>query len=115
MNLKAARAQCARLPVATFDYPFGDEVRVYRVGGKIFALLTEDGASISLKCDPVLAEMLRRTYHGVRPGYHLNKQHWNTVELRSDVPDAEIREMIRQSHAIVAASLTKAARAKLGL
>lgn len=115
MNLKSARAHCAKLPAATFDYPFGDEVRIYRIGGKIFALLPENGESISLKCDPVLAEMLRRTYEGVRPGYHLNKQHWNTVDLSGDVPDVEVHEMIRQSHAIVAASLTKAARAKLGL
>ena len=69
-------------PGAVEDYPFGDDVAVFKVGGRVFALcaLTGQPGSISLKCDPTLAGALRDRYPAVRPGYHLNKRHWNTID-----------------------------------
>jgi predicted DNA-binding protein (MmcQ/YjbR family) len=98
---------------AVAGYPFGPEVRVYKAGGKVFALVPEDGASISLKCDPALAEILRRRYASITPGYHLNKRHWNTIANDASVPDGEIAEMVRHSHELIVRSLTKAQRAAL--
>jgi predicted DNA-binding protein (MmcQ/YjbR family) len=85
------------------------------VAGKIFALapLDEIPPTANLKCDPDLALELRDRYEQVRPGYHMNKKHWNTVELDSGIPDTELREMIDHSYELVVKSLPKAARAKL--
>lgn len=104
---------CASHPGATAEYPFGPEVRVYKAGGKVFALVPEDGTSISLKCDPALAEILRGRYASITPGYHLNKRHWNTIANDGSVPDDEIAEMVRHSHELIVRSLTKAQRAAL--
>jgi predicted DNA-binding protein (MmcQ/YjbR family) len=71
------------LPNTKLDYPFGENTAVYKVNNKMFALVTEKKVpvSISLKCDPLLAETLREKYESVMPGYHLNKKHWNTICL----------------------------------
>jgi predicted DNA-binding protein (MmcQ/YjbR family) len=92
------------------DYPFGDEVAVFKVVGRMFALvpLGEEPGSVSLKCDPELAIGLRGRYAGVTPGYHLNKRHWNTVTLDGSVPDEEVLELIDHSYDLVVARLTKA-------
>jgi predicted DNA-binding protein (MmcQ/YjbR family) len=68
---------------------------------------------VSLKCDPVVAEDLRRRYVGIIPGYHLNKRHWNTVALDGSVPDALIREMCEDSYDLVVGSLPKVVRLRL--
>lgn len=98
------------------DYPFGPEPLVLKVGGKMFALLAEgkDGVSISLKCEPEMAELLRAQYEAVVPGYHLNKRHWNTVRVDGSVPDEELQWMIDQSYRLVVRSLTRAAREAVG-
>ena len=69
--------------------------------------------SVSLKCDPEWALELRSRYAAVRPGYHLNKRHWNTVELDGTVEAAELREMIDQSYELVVSSLSRSQRALL--
>jgi predicted DNA-binding protein (MmcQ/YjbR family) len=108
------RAACAALPGAIAEYPFGPGARVYKAGGKMFALIHEDGPpSISLKCDPALAEILRSRYAAVTPGYHLNKRHWNTVLIDGSIQDDEIFDMISQSHDLIVRSLTKSQRAAL--
>ena len=96
-------------PGAVEDYPFGDEVAVFKVAGRMFALLPlgEVPGSVSLKCDPDLAVSLRSRYAGIRPGYHLNKRHWNTVTLDGSVPDEEVLELIEHSYDLVVAGLTK--------
>lgn len=96
-------------------YPFGDEVAVFKVGGKMFALvpLADSPASVGLKCDPVLAADLRQKYPAVTPGYHLNKRHWNTVMLDGSVPDEELLDLIDHSYQLVVASLSRAERATL--
>jgi len=89
-------------------FPFGAEVSVFKVLGKMFALLpVDDPLTISLKCDPDFAEVLRDTYEAVQPGYHLNKRHWNTVTIDGSIPDDEIEEMIDASYRLIVAKMTK--------
>jgi predicted DNA-binding protein (MmcQ/YjbR family) len=100
---------------AVEDYPFGDEVAVFKVAGRMFALvpLGEAAGSVSLKCDPELAIDLRGRYAGITPGYHLSKRHWNTVTLDGSVPDEDVRELIDHSYDLVVAQLTRAQRERL--
>jgi predicted DNA-binding protein (MmcQ/YjbR family) len=97
--------------------PFGETVLVFKVAGKMFALasLDEIPSTANLKCDPDRALELRDRYEQVRPGYHMNKKHWNTVEIDSGIPDNELRKMIDHSYELVAKSLPRATKAKLKL
>ena len=116
MHLDTFRDHALALPGATEDLPFGPGTLVFRVGGKIFALLALDAPepSVNLKCDPEQAVDWRERYAGIRPGYHMNKRHWNTVALQADVPAAVVRELTDHSYALVRATLPKAVRAALG-
>lgn len=100
---------------AVEDYPFGADVIVMKVGGKMFALLaTKDGEEyISLKCDPNYAEILRQQYDSITPGYHLNKRHWNTVKINGKIPEGEVRQFIDHSYDLVVKSLTREQRKQL--
>ena len=115
MDLETFRQYCLGKLAATESTPFGEDVLVFKVAGKIFALapLDEVPATANLKCDPDLALELRDRYEQVRPGYHMNKKHWSTVELDSGIPDTELRKMIDHSYELVVKSLPKVARAKL--
>jgi predicted DNA-binding protein (MmcQ/YjbR family) len=115
MDLETLRQYCLGKLAATESTPFGEDVLVFKVAGKIFALapLDEVPASANLKCDPDLALELRDRYEQVTPGYHMNKKHWNTVEIDSEIPDAEVRKMIDHSYKLVTKSLPKAERKKL--
>ena len=108
MNRDKVLAACLAYPDAVEDYPFGDEVAVFKVGGRMFALVSLDGqpGSVHLKCDPDLALELRHRYPAVRPGYHLNKRHWNTVELDGSIEDEPLAEMISHSYKLVVAKST---------
>src|SRR5215470_14933870 len=110
MDLELFREYCLRKPGATEDMPFGEDVLVFRVGAKMFALapLDEVPATANLKCDPDLALELRDRYEQVRPGYHMNKKHWNTVEIESGIPEAELRRMIDHSYDLVVQSQQRA-------
>ena len=102
MNAEELRSFCSSMPTAVEDFPFSPGVSVFRLRaregkkGKMFALsqLAEPPLRVSLKCDPQLAEQLRATYPAVIPGYHLNKQHWNTVAIDGSIPESAIRDMI---------------------
>jgi predicted DNA-binding protein (MmcQ/YjbR family) len=115
MDLAQFREYCLSKPRATEGTPFGPDVLVFKVGGKMFALaaLDEMPTTANLKCDPDWALDLRDRYEQVRPGYHMNKKHWNTVEIEDTIPNAELRKMIDHSYELVAASLPKARRVKL--
>jgi predicted DNA-binding protein (MmcQ/YjbR family) len=115
MQLDTLRAYLLSRPGATEDRPFGTQPLVVKVGGKMFALLSEDAKplDISLKCEPAHAQFLRDSFSAVRPGYHLNKEHWNTVTLDGSIDDDGIRAMIDESYRLVVASLTKAAQRQL--
>jgi predicted DNA-binding protein (MmcQ/YjbR family) len=102
-------------PGALEDFPFGEQVSVFKVAGKLFAIAELNGVplEVSLKCDPDLAEALRSERPAIRPGYHLNKRHWNTVTLDGSIADGEIEDMIQDSYDLVAAKLTRARRDEL--
>ena len=115
MNIETFREYCLSKPGATEDTPFGPEDIVFKVEGKMFAIaaLDEVPPRVNLKCDPDLALELRDRYEQVQPGYHMNKKHWNTVELDGVIPQGEIRKMIDHSYDLVVQSLPKAKREKL--
>jgi predicted DNA-binding protein (MmcQ/YjbR family) len=106
MDLAKFREYCLGKPQTTEGTPFGPDVVVFKVGGKMFALasLDEVPATANLKCDPDLALELRDRYEQVRPGYHMNKKHWNTIDIEAGIPDAELRKMIDHSYELVARS-----------
>jgi len=114
MDLAEFREYCLTKPLTIEDTPFGEDVLVFKVGGKMFALASLDEVPMraNLKCDPDLALELRDRYEQVRPGYHMNKKHWNTVEIESGIPHAELRKMIDHSYELVVKSLPKATRKK---
>ena len=107
------RTACLNKTGAIEEFPFGPDVRVFKVMGKMFALMPVAESSISLKCNPVLAQMQRDTYPAVKPGYHLNKRHWNTVTVDGTISASEIREMIDHSYDLIVKKLTKADRLTL--
>jgi len=104
MDLAQFREYCLSKSEATEGTPFGPTVLVFKVGGKMFALasLDEVPARVNLKCDPDLALELRDRYEQVRPGYHMNKKHWNTIDIEAGIPDAEVWKMIDHSYELVA-------------
>lgn len=104
MTHKEVEEYLLGMPNAWLDYPFGEGVAVYKVGDKMFALVTEksDPVRISLKCDPELSKVLREKYESVMPGYHLNKKHWNTILLTGQLSWQEVQDLIRHSYDLVA-------------
>jgi predicted DNA-binding protein (MmcQ/YjbR family) len=103
------REYCLGKPNTTEGMPFGETVLVFKVAGKMFALMSLDElpATANLKCNPDLALDLRDRYEQVRPGYHMNKKHWNTVAMDSGIPEAELRRMIDHSYDLVVQSVPK--------
>lgn len=103
MDHKTVEEYLLSMPNARLDYPFGEEVAVYKVDDKMFALIPEGKSPvrISLKCDPELAKVLRDKYETVLEGYHLNKKHWNTIILSGQLPWEEIQGLIRHSYDLV--------------
>jgi predicted DNA-binding protein (MmcQ/YjbR family) len=104
MNAESFRAHCLQKKGATEGAPFGPDNIVFKVGGKMFALLALDEVptAVNLKCDPDLALELRDRYEQVTAGYHMNKKHWNTVVLDGVIPDREVNKMIDHSYELVA-------------
>jgi len=92
------------------DTPFGPEALVFKVMGKMFALVAwdENPPRITLKCDPDLALILRAQHQAVQPGYYMNKKHWNTIILDKSISDKQILEMIDDSYELVVKGLKKA-------
>ena len=116
ISAKALRSWCLERPGVTEEMPFGPVTTVFKVEGKVFALSALDRSplEISLKCEPDLAEALRRDHEAVRPGYHLNKRHWNTVAVRRLAPDQMILDMLEDSYDLVVEGLPKRVRDALG-
>lgn len=103
MDHKTVEDYVLSMPNARLDYPFGEGVAVYKVGDKMFALISEgkDPVRLSLKCDPALSKVLRERYEEVMPGYHLNKKHWNTLVLSGQLGWDEVQGLIRHSYDLV--------------
>jgi predicted DNA-binding protein (MmcQ/YjbR family) len=112
MDARALKEQCLALPGAREEFPFGDEVSVFKVGGKMFAAcgLDSEPLRLSVKCEPELAVSLRAAYPAITPGYHLNKRHWNTIALDGSLPDQLVTDLLRDSYDLVVASLPTARR-----
>jgi predicted DNA-binding protein (MmcQ/YjbR family) len=117
-DAKLLRAYCGSKTGSVEDFPFDAETLVFKVKGKMFALMPvehdrTEAPRISLKCEPMLAEMLRNIYDAVQPGYHLNKRHWNTVIVDGSIPPDEIYTMIDHSYELVVRGLSKSDRESL--
>jgi predicted DNA-binding protein (MmcQ/YjbR family) len=112
MDRDELKALCLALPGATEEFPFGEDVSVFKVAGKMFALSGLDAVplQVSLKCDPDLAVQLRAGYPAIAPGYHLNKRHWNTVTIDGTLPDQMVAELLTDSYELVVGSLPKTRR-----
>jgi len=112
MKIKKIIDYCSSLPEAKEDYPFGPDVQVFKIKGKLFAILTKRQGThrINLKCHPEEALILREIFKDVIPGYHMNKMHWNTVILNNSIPDGEIKRMIDRSYCLVVKKLKKKIR-----
>ena len=117
MDAAELRAWCLEQPGAVEEFPFGPDHSVFKVAGKMFAIsaLGRTPLEVALKCEPELAVQLRGSYAAVRPGYHLNKRHWNTVTLGEDVPDQLVRDMIEDSYDLVVSALSNKKRSGAGL
>ena len=116
MESDAFREHCLTKAGVTEETPFGPDNLVFKVRGKMFALLSLDEvpARVNLKCDPDRALELRDRYEDVTPGYHMNKKHWNTVVIGGAIPAAEVVKMIDHSYELVVQSLSKKERDRLG-
>jgi predicted DNA-binding protein (MmcQ/YjbR family) len=116
MDLEKVREYCLKKKFTTESTPFDEETPVYKVLDKMYCLINlKLPVSINLKCDPEEAIELRERYMGIKPGYHMNKKHWNTVELKSDVDEKTILKLIDNSYDLVIKSLPKKIRNEFNL
>jgi predicted DNA-binding protein (MmcQ/YjbR family) len=112
MDVEEIRKYCIAKPGVTEGFPFNDTALVFKVAGKMFALLdlSEEARGISLKCDPEMAIELREQHPEVTPAYHFNKQHWNGVKLKGSISNSQLKEWIDHSYSIIVDSLPKSKR-----
>ena len=109
MQLEEIRNYCLKKKVVTEDFPFDEETLVFKVFGKLFLLtnINDEEISVNLKCEPALAIELRDKYESVKPGYHMNKKHWNTVKYTGEFSEKEFFKMIDHSYEQVVKSMSK--------
>ncbi|MFF5424586.1 MULTISPECIES: MmcQ/YjbR family DNA-binding protein [unclassified Streptomyces] len=114
MTPERLRALCLEFNGASEEFPFGPDVSVFKVAGKLFALswLDAEPLRVNLKCDPDEAVRLRAEHPAIAPGYHMNKRHWNTVTV-GELPERMVRELVEDSYDLVVAGLPKAVRLRL--
>src|SRR6218665_930250 len=100
MNVETIREYCIGKEGAEESFPFGEDTLVFKIGGKIFLLLSLDAdpPSFNAKCDPDHALELREQYECIVPGYHMNKKHWNTVVVDGTLPARELKALIDESY-----------------
>jgi predicted DNA-binding protein (MmcQ/YjbR family) len=116
LGLAEVKALAAAKPSAVAERPFGPEHVVYKIGGKMFAIVADaEPPHFTLKCDPVLAEIMRGQYAAITPGYHTDKRHWITIRQDEALPDTEIGRLIDHAYDLVRAKLTRAAKAALAV
>ncbi|MDR9419384.1 MmcQ/YjbR family DNA-binding protein [Gracilimonas sp.] len=114
MNIEDFYHYCLSFPGTEEDFPFDENTLVFKVMGKMFALTNVDTfESINLKCDPVEALELRAAYHEIKPGYHMNKKHWNTVSTKGSLQDDFIKDLVQHSYELVVQNLPKKFKKKL--
>jgi predicted DNA-binding protein (MmcQ/YjbR family) len=117
MNIEEIRDHCLAKPGVTEGFPFGEDVLVFKVMNKMFALtgLEGDPPYVNLKCDPERAIELREEYEAIQPGYHMNKQQWNSVYFTGGIPRNLVLELIDHSYELVIMGLKKKDRDTLNL
>ena len=115
MNIESLREYCLSKKAVAEDFPFGETTLVFRVMNKIFLLVAMDASPLQFnaKCEPGKAIELREEYDAVKPGYHMNKKHWNTVVIDGSISSALIKEMIDDSYNLIIQSLPKSLRQEL--
>lgn len=114
MNIEEFREICTSFEGVTEGFPFDDNTLAFKVMGKIFALTdVEKFEGINLKCDPVKAATLRDLYPEVKPGYHMNKKHWNTIDPHGYLSDVLIKEWIKDSYDLVVEGLPRKEQRKV--
>jgi predicted DNA-binding protein (MmcQ/YjbR family) len=114
VNIEALREYCISKPGVTEGFPFGEDTLVFKVGGKLFLLISLTEANrFNAKCDPELAAELRERYTEVQPGYHMSKTHWNTVYMDGILTEKQLCDMIDHSYDLVLKSLPKKLRAEI--
>lgn len=108
MNIELFRNYCLSLTGVTEGFPFGENTLVFKVKGKMFATAGVDFfRRFNVKCDPEMALELREEWQAVKPGYHMNKKHWNTVEMDNSIPDDILYQWIKNSYDLVLAGLPR--------
>ena len=113
MNVESLREYCLSLPLATEDFPFDETTLVFRVVGKIFAMLDlERPDVVSLKCNPDYALQLREEHPEISGAWHMNKKYWNQVNLSGHLEDEFVQGLVRHSYAEVVKKLTRKERAE---
>lgn len=116
MNVESLRNYCLNKPGTKECFPFDEHTLVFKVKGKMFALipLDKEMLSINLKCDPEYAVELRERYSEITPGYHMNKTHWNTVLITGQLPENLVYALIDHFYVLVVKSLLVRLRKELG-
>lgn len=108
MNIEELRTYCLQKPGATEGLPFGEDTLVFKAGEKIFLLISLlESNRFNAKCDPERAIELREEYDEIRPGYHMNKKHWNTIYMDGRLTYKQLQEIIDHSYDLVFKSLPK--------
>ncbi len=119
MNVEDFREYCLSLPGARENFPWTDpksqNLMTFTVGGKWFCLLDLDNKFCNIKCAPDLVAPLQDEYEGIIPAWHMNKKHWITLKLDSDVLAPKVRELVRRAYDLIVAALPKATRLELNL
>lgn len=115
MNIETLQEYCLSKKAVEETLPFGPDVLVYKVAGKVFLLcpLDSEQFQFNVKCDPDLAIELRDQYTSVLPGYHMNKKHWNTIIGDGSVPDKILKQWIDHSYQLVFDSLSRKEKERL--
>ncbi len=114
MNIESIRDYCLSKKAVTESFPFDEETLVFKVMNKMFALTNIEGElRINLKCNPEKAIELREEFNFILPGFHMNKQHWNTIIITSPIKESQLKEWIDESYNLVVSKLTKKQKIEL--
>lgn len=108
MNIETLREYCIQKRGVTESFPFGEDTLVFKVGEKMFLLISlQNPVSFNAKCDTEKAVALREEFEEILPGYHMSKVHWNTVSMEGRLSEKQLKELIDHSYELVYKGLPK--------
>ncbi len=114
MNIEELRDYCLKMKGVTESFPFDETTLVFKVAGKMFCLTDlEDSFGINIKNSPEKNIELREQYNAVKPGFHMNKKHWNSVDIDGSISDELLKQWLNESYKLVVKGLTKKQREEL--